>query len=404
MAGISEEELRRPVETLSVSERPLTAGGSELASGQQVAKVAVVTVDLRDGFRNEPRSPEYRAIHGLAPDTNDTHEDWIQRLHPDDRARTVQHFIDAVNGTTEQLSSQYRIIRPNDGQVRWIATEARIERSPDSQPLRLVGAHIDITDLAVAKEALRESEERFRLIANSAPVPMWVTRLDRKRAFANQAYVDFLGVDYDEALAFDWRKILHPDDGGRIVKESVAGEASLRPFVLEARYRRSDGQWRWMRSESQPRWDPAGRHIGFIGVAHDVTVAKEAEYELRRLNETLEQRIKERTSQLQSSEAQMRAIFETSNQYQCLLDLQGNVLYANTTRLRAFAPGQKTSPESPSGILHGFPERMECAKSSSMLLAQPRKAKASERKCGLIWQLVSVFLTSRCVQFSISTA
>jgi PAS domain S-box-containing protein len=269
----------------------------------------------------------------LAPDTNDTHEDWIQRLHPDDRARTVQHFIDAVNGATEQLSSQYRIIRPNDGQVRWIATEARIERSPDSQPLRLVGAHIDITDLAVAKEALRESEERFRLIANSAPVPMWVTRLDRKRAFANQAYVDFLGVDYDEALAFDWRKILHPDDGGRIVNESVAGEASLRPFVLEARYRRSDGQWRWMRSESQPRWDPAGRHIGFIGVAHDVTVAKEAEYELRRLNETLEQRIRERTSQLQSREAQMRAIFETSNQYQCLLDLQGNVLYANTTAL-----------------------------------------------------------------------
>ena len=330
MAGVSREELL-PVEP--ASKQPLNVRDSELARGQQVAKVAALTVDLRDGFRNEPRSPEYRAIHGLPPDTNDTHEDWIERLHPEDRARTVQQFLDAVNGTTEQFSSQYRIIRPSDGQVRWIATEARIERSPDSQPLRLVGAHIDITDLAVAKEALRESEERFRLIANSAPVPMWVTRLDRKRAFANQAYVDFLGLDYDEALAFDWRKVLHPDDVERIVKESVAGEASLKPFVLEARYRRSDRRWRWMRSESQPRWDPAGKHIGFIGVAHDVTVAKEAEYELRRLNETLEQRIKERTSQLQSSEAQMRAIFETSNQYQGLLDLQGNVLYANTTAL-----------------------------------------------------------------------
>ena len=330
MAGVSREELL-PVEP--ASKQPLNVRESELANGQQVAKVASLIVDLRDGFRNEPRSPEYRAIHGLPPDTNDTHEDWIERLHPEDRARTVQQFLDAVNGTTEQFSSQYRIIRPNDGQVRWIATEARIERSPHSEPLRLVGAHIDITDLAIAKEALRESEERFRLIANSAPVPMWVTRLDRKRAFANEAYVDFLGLDYDEALAFDWRKILHPDDAERIVKESVAGEASLQPFVLEARYRRSDGQWRWMRSESQPRWDPAGKHIGFIGVAHDVTVAKEAEYELRRLNETLEQRIKERTSQLQSSEAQMRAIFETSNQYQGLLDLQGNVLYANTTAL-----------------------------------------------------------------------
>ncbi len=90
-----------------------------------------------------------------------------------------------------------------------------------------------------------------------------------------------------------------------------------------------------MRSVSQPRWDAGGTHIGFIGVAYDVTVAKEAESELRRLNETLEQRIRERTSQLQFSEAQMRAIFETSNQHQALLDLKGNVVYANTTALAA---------------------------------------------------------------------
>jgi PAS domain S-box-containing protein len=309
------------------------ADASEPAALQQVAKVAAIAVDLRDGFRNERRSPEYRAIHGLPPDTNDTHEDWVARLHPDDRARTVQRFLDAVQGTADQFSYQYRIIRPIDGQIRWIATEARIERSADGQPLRLVGAHIDITDLAVAKEALRESEERFRLIANSAPVPMWVTKIDRTRAFANQAYLEFLGVAYEAALAFDWRKILHAEDAERVVKESIAGEASLKPFVLEARYRRADGQWRWMRSESQPRWDPTGQHIGFIGVAHDVTVAKEAEIELRRVNETLEERIRERTSQLQANEAQLRTILETSNQYQGLLDLQGRVLYANTTAL-----------------------------------------------------------------------
>jgi PAS domain S-box-containing protein len=298
-----------------------------------VAKVAGISVDLRDGFRNEPRSPEYRAIHGLLPEVSDTHEDWVKRLHPDDRARTVQYFIDAVNGNAEQFSSQYRIIRPNDGQVRWIATEARIERGSDGKPVRFIGAHIDITDLALAKETLRESEERFRLIADSAPVPMWVSRLDGKRAFANQAYLDFLGVGYEEALAFDWRTILHPEDTSRIVKESVAGEAALKPFVLEARYRRSDGPWRWMRSESQPRWGPTGKHIGFIGVAHDVTAAKEAEIELRRMNETLERGIADRTAQLRSKEAQMRAIFETSNQYQGLLDLQGNIVYANATAL-----------------------------------------------------------------------
>jgi PAS domain S-box-containing protein len=316
-----------------MTERALKDRENDLARVQKIARIGGVAVDLRNGFDNGRRSPEYLEIHGLSADAIDTHEDWVKRVHPDDRDRALHSFLTAVNGADARYSSEYRIVQPSDGQVRWIACEAQIERDEKGQPLRLVGAHMDITDRTLAKELLKESEERFRLIANSAPVPMWVSKLDGTRGFANQAYLDFLGLEYEKALVFDWRKILHPDDLLRIVNESVAGEASLKPFVLEARYRRGDGAWRWMRSESQPRWDPTGKHIGFIGVAHDITTAKEAESELRRINETLEQRIKERTSQLESNEAQLRAIFETSNQYQGLLDLQGNVMYANKTAL-----------------------------------------------------------------------
>jgi PAS domain S-box-containing protein len=316
-----------------IAERTLKERENDLARVQRIAGIGGVTVDLRSGFNNGRRSPEYREIHGISPDAVDTHEDWVKRIHPNDRDRMLQHFLAAVNGSDVRYSAEYRIIRPNDGQVRWIACEAQIERDENGKPLRLVGAHMDITERTLAKELLRESEERFRLIANSAPVPMWVSKLDRTRSFANQAYLDFLGLDYEEAVAFDWRQILHPDDQSRVVRESIAGEASLKPFVLEARYRRADGAWRWMRSESQPRWDPAGKHIGFIGLAHDITAAKLAESELRRINETLEQRIQERTAQLESSEAQLRTILETSNQYQGLLDLEGNVIYANRTAL-----------------------------------------------------------------------
>ncbi len=165
----------------------------------------------------------------------------------------------------------------------------------------------DMTLRHAAELALRESEERFRLIADSAPVPMWVTKLDRKRSFVNIAYAEFLGVPYDEACDYDWRTRIHPDDVDRVVSESLAGETTLKPFALEARYRRHDGQWRWLRSVSQPRWDSEGEHAGFIGVAHDITDAKEAEHKLRELNETLERRVAERTADLSAALDRLQA-------------------------------------------------------------------------------------------------
>jgi PAS domain S-box-containing protein len=206
------------------------------------------------------------------------------------------------------------------------ARPLRIRRNPDAEPgerlLDFVFQPItdakgkvtgifaqgnDVTELHQAELALRESEERFQLIADSAPVPMWVTRLDRKRSFVNRAYVDFLDISYEEAVDFDWRSIIHPDDADRIVAESIAGEAALKPFVLEGRYRGGDGQWRWIRSESQPRWGPNGEHVGFIGVAHDITASKEAERKLREMNDTLERRVAERTADLTAALDRLQA-------------------------------------------------------------------------------------------------
>ncbi|MDI4233683.1 PAS domain S-box protein [Bradyrhizobium sp. Arg237L] len=334
---VAAERLRQHLEEIARerdrAHRALQEREAELARIQRIGRVGGVEVDFREGVRNR-RSPEYLIVHGLGWDAvNETHEDWVDRIHPEDRERAIRHFFDALAGTSEDYVAEYRILRPSDGETRWIAVIGEIERDRDGRALRLVGAHIDITERMLAQEKLRESEERFRLIADSAPVPIWVTKLDRTRSFANRAYIDFLGLPFEEAIKFDWRKRLHPDDVSRIVQESIAGEASLKPFVLEARYLRADGEWRWLRSESQPRWDPTGNHIGFIGVAHDITAAKQAEIELRRLNETLELRISERTAQLEASEAQMRAIFETSHQYQVLLNQHGDVLDANRTAL-----------------------------------------------------------------------
>jgi PAS domain S-box-containing protein len=282
-------------------------------------------------------SPDWRLMQqldgrGFVADTDLPKVAWVEEyLLPEDRpaiAAAIQSAID----TNSVFHLEHRVKRL-DGSTGWVSSRAIPLTDRHGKIVEWFGTASDIGERMLARELLKESEERFRLIANSAPVPMWVSNLDGTRSFANQAYLDFLGTDYEKAIVFDWRKILHPDDLNRVVKESVAGEAALKPFVLEGRYRRADGAWRWMRSESQPRRDPQSKHIGFIGVAHDITAAKEAESELRLLNETLEQRITERTSQLESNQAQLRAMLETSNQYQGLLDLQGSVLYMNKTAL-----------------------------------------------------------------------
>ena len=125
------------------------------------------------------------------------------------------------------------------------------------------------------------ASDEFRLIADSAPVPMWLSGLDRTRRFVNRAYLDFLNVDYDEGRTFDWRSILHPDDHDRILVESIAGEASLKPFTLEACYRRHDNEWRWLRSVSQPSFDAQGVHNGFIGIVVDLTDLREGDKALK---------------------------------------------------------------------------------------------------------------------------
>jgi len=145
---------------------------------------------------------------------------------------------------------------------------------------------------------------------------MWVTRLDRTRDFVNDAYAEFTGLTREEARVLDWRERIHADDQDQLVAASIAGEASLKPFTLEARYLRHDGEWRWLRSVSQPRFGTDGELSGFIGAASDITEAKQAEIELQG-------QVAERTAELVEAQDQLRQ----SQKMEALGQLTGGIAH-----------------------------------------------------------------------------
>ena len=219
---------------------------------------------------------------------------------PEDRALNRDHMQRLQEGRPYTITMRYLHV---DGSPVWANTSATPDRDESGQFRGSIAVVVDLTQARRAEAALQESEQRFRLIADSAPVLMWVSRLGGEREFVNRAYAEFAGLEYESALTMDWRDHLHRDDLQRILAEQRAGESSVSQFTLEARYRRHDGEWRWLRSFSQPRWGLDGEHAGFIGVAFDVTEARQASEDLIRINDLLEERVQAALEQKELAEA-----------------------------------------------------------------------------------------------------
>jgi PAS domain S-box-containing protein len=279
---------------------------AEFARVQQLGRIGGLEVDLRTGFRNR-RSPEYLLIHGLPPDAaNESHEDWVNRIHPEDREATEKKFREAVAGKTRDYTAQYRIIRPSDGEVRWISVKSTIERDENGKAVRLIGAHTDVTEQVVVDLALRQSEERFRKLADelaelNATLAQRVEEKTRERdriwnvsqdllvvadrdgvwRTVNPAWTKTLGWSEAELLNRTSEWLEHPDDGGltrREVNRLIQGDLTVK---FEGRFRHKDGSYRWLSWTGVPDRD----HI--YAVARDVTAEKAAAERLKAAEEAL---------------------------------------------------------------------------------------------------------------------
>ena len=202
---------------------------------------------------------------------------WMEIIHPDELPEVLAKRAEAwASGSAYGYEARFQRA---DGEWRWMDVSCRPRFDVAGSLIGYVGLAVDVTEQKRIEAELRESEARFRLMADSAPAPVWVTN-DAGIEFANRGLANFTGLSVEALQGDTWMRLAHPDDIEAVQRQRLEAWAARAPYEFEARFRRHDGEWRWLRCTCKPRESDAAM-LGYVGLAIDVTEARKAEQELR---------------------------------------------------------------------------------------------------------------------------
>jgi len=229
---------------------------------------------------------DLRTMFGIESDTHSGQAGDFQRtVHPEDRELVQQAIVDAER-SRKPYTAEFRVVRTDDT-VRWVTARGKYYYATNGDPVRMVGMGVDITERRKAEDAVRESEERFRLVANTAPVMIWMSGTDKLCNYFNQPWLEFTGRPLEAEQGNGWLEGVHPEDLKGCL-DTYARAFDLRePFKMQYRLRRHDGEYRWLLDIGVPRLNPDGSFVGYIGSCLDVSEAKLAEESLANMGRML---------------------------------------------------------------------------------------------------------------------
>ncbi|HEV7633112.1 MAG TPA: PAS domain-containing protein [Steroidobacteraceae bacterium] len=301
------------IESRKLSQGGLKAIQENFETALHIARAGVWEVEVKDWSANY--SDGYYQLLGVPLEQGRaTPKFWQTRVHPDDLYNVTHTFLDYAAGRSETFEQEYRL-RHEDGRWLWVLGRGRaVSRDEDGKPLRVVGFIMDITSRRDANDALRQSEERFRVVANLTPGYIFESRVQPdgspKIVFASDSFEQLMGCSHDEFIARGgWRWFCDAPSFEQL-QTAHEGVLQARRADVDVNGTNARGERVWLHIRSLPVFDPVtGKRGGSIGAVHDITEAKHAETALRESQLVLQTITAGSATQLALFDLEQRCVF-----------------------------------------------------------------------------------------------
>jgi len=246
-----------------------------IKESQKVARLGSYVLDLGTGRWSS--SDILNDIFGIEKKYDKTVEGWAALIHPDDRDRMMKYFA-GVLAEKNRFEADYRIIRPDDGQVRWVSGLGELVLGRAGTPVKMMGTIQDVTGRIRIEEALHESEKRFRALTESTSDWIWETDAAGRYTYSSPKVKDILGYEPDEVIGKSAFDFMPPEEAARVMNKFAALASSERPIErLENRNVTKDGRLVVLETSGVPYHDKEGRFCGYRGIDRDITARNKAE-------------------------------------------------------------------------------------------------------------------------------
>jgi PAS domain S-box-containing protein len=201
---------------------------------------------------------------------------WADVLRPEERHATVAAWKACV-ATQQSFWDREFSVRGVDGRWHPILMRGVPVKNESGDVVCWAGLHLDIAGLKRAQDEARHSEQRFRLLADTAPVLVWMSGRDKLCTFFNRPWLDFTGQTMEHELGNGWAEGVHPDDVDKCLTVYTQAFDARSDFAMDYRLRRHDGEYRWLLDRGVPLHDAGNEFSGYIGGCIDITDIKQAE-------------------------------------------------------------------------------------------------------------------------------